>query len=100
MRIGWTFIDPGERSRGDAVAEEGRASVAIVLGLVCLFAVAGFIEGFVTPSGLPTWARVGFGCVVEAAFLAYVVILGRRAVANGETGDLVADLRGDRAITS
>ncbi|HEV2888826.1 MAG TPA: stage II sporulation protein M [Frankiaceae bacterium] len=100
LRIGWTVIDPGSRRRADAVAEEGRASVAVVLGLVCAFAVAGFIEGYVTPSGWPTWARVGFGVVVEAAFLTYVLVLGRRAVANGETGDLLAELRGDRELTS
>jgi uncharacterized membrane protein SpoIIM required for sporulation len=100
LRVGWVVIDPGERRRADALAEEGRASVAVVLGLVCAFAVAGFIEGFVTPSGWPTWARVGFGAVVEVAFLAYVVVLGRRAAARGETGDLLAELRGDRELTS
>lgn len=100
LRTGWALVDPGGRRRADAVAEEGRASVAVVLGLVCAFAVAGFIEGYVTPSGWPTWARVGFGVVVEVAFLAYVLVLGRRAAARGETGDLVAELRGDRELTS
>ncbi len=100
LRIGWTVIDPGGRRRSDAVAEEGRASVAVVLGLVCAFAVAGFIEGYVTPSGWPTWARVGFGAVVEVVFLAYVYVLGKRAAERGETGDLLAELRGDREVTS
>lgn len=100
LRIGWTVIDPGDRRRGDAVAEEGRSAVAVVLGLVAVFAVAGFIEGYVTPSGWPTWARVGFGVTIEVLFLAYVLLLGRRAAARGETGDLVGDLRGDRALTS
>ena len=99
MRIGWTVIDPGDRRRGDALAEEGRASVAVILGLVLVFAIAGFTEAFVTPSGLPTWARVGWGVALEAAFLTYVVVLGRRAVRAGETGDLLADLRGDRELT-
>jgi uncharacterized membrane protein SpoIIM required for sporulation len=100
LKVGWAVIDPGDRRRADAVAEEGRAAVAVVLGLVAVFAVAGFIEGFVTPSGWPTWARVGLGATVEVLFLAYVLLLGRRAAANGETGDLVAELRGDRALTS
>ena len=100
LRIGWTVVDPGARRRVDALAEEGRASVAVILGLVAVFAVAGFIEGYVTPSGWPTWARVGFGATVEVLFLAYVLLLGRRAVARGETGDLVAELRGDRELTS
>ena len=100
LRTGWVLVDPGDRRRADAVAEEGRSSVAVILGLVAVFAVAGFIEGYVTPSGWPTWARVGFGVVVEALFLTYVCVLGRRAAARGETGDLVAELRGDREITS
>jgi uncharacterized membrane protein SpoIIM required for sporulation len=100
LRIGWTVIDPGDRRRSDALAEEGRASVAVVLGLVMAFAVAGFTEAYVTPSGLPTWARIAWGVAIEAAFLAYVLILGRRAVAAGETGDLLGALRGDREITT
>jgi uncharacterized membrane protein SpoIIM required for sporulation len=100
MRIGWTVIDPGQRRRADALAEEGRACVAVILGLVLVFAVAGFTEAFVTPSGLPTWARIAWGVAIETAFLAYVFLLGRRAARQGETGDLLADLRGDRDITT
>lgn len=96
LRIGWTIVDPGPRSRSDALAEEGRAAVGIVVGLVGVFFVAGLIEAFVTPSGLPTWARVGVGVAAEVAFLTYVLVLGRRAAVAGETGDLIADLRGDR----
>jgi hypothetical protein len=50
--------------------------------------VSGCIEGFVTPSGLPTWARVGIGITAEAAFFAYVFVLGRQAFRGGATGDL------------
>ena len=34
LRLGWTVIDPGPRPRGRALAEEGRASVTIALGLI------------------------------------------------------------------
>ena len=37
------------------------------------------IEAFVTPSALPTWARLAIGVVAELAFLAYVFIAGRWA---------------------
>jgi len=100
LRIGWTVIDPGERRRSDALAEEGRSAVAVVLGLVAAFALAGFTEAYVTPSGWPTWARIAWGVAIEAAFLAYVLVLGRRAARRGETGDLMAALRGDREITT
>jgi uncharacterized membrane protein SpoIIM required for sporulation len=72
LRLGWAIVAPGDRSRVRALTEAGRDSVTIVLGLMLAFVVAGIIEGFVTPSPLPTWARVGVGAAVEIAFLAYL----------------------------
>jgi hypothetical protein len=69
--------------------------VVIALGLVCVLLVSGVIEAFVTPSGLPTAARIGIGALAEITFLAYVFILGRRAAQRGETGDLAATDAGD-----
>lgn len=100
LRLGWTVVAPGGRSRADALAEEGRTAVGVALGLVVVLLVSGAIEGFVTPSGLPTWARVGIGGVVELAFLAYIVVFGRRAVRAGETGDLDPAYRGDALPTA
>jgi len=88
LRLGWTVIDPGPRPRGRALAEEGRASITIALGLIVVLLVSGVIEAFVTPSPLPTWARILIGVIVEAAFLSYVIVFGRRATAAGLTGDI------------
>jgi hypothetical protein len=70
----------------------------VVLGLVVVLAVSGVIEAFVTPSGLPTWARIAVGVAAEAGFLTYVFTLGRRADLAGETGDVDAAARGDAAV--
>jgi uncharacterized membrane protein SpoIIM required for sporulation len=86
LRLGWSLIDPGDRTRAGALSEEGKRAVVIVLGTVCTLLVAGLIEGFVTGSGLPTGLRVGIGIAVEAAFLTYAVVLGRAARARGYTG--------------
>ena len=94
LRLGWTMIDPGPRRRADALAEEGRSTVVLALGLVVVLAVSGVIEAFVTPSGLPTWARITIGVAAEIVFLAYVWIVGRRAALAGETADLDEELRG------
>ena len=88
LRLGWTVIDPGPRPRGRALAEEGRASVTIALGLIVVLLVSGMIEAFVTPSSLPSWARILIGVTAEAAFLSYVIVAGRRAVAAGLTADI------------
>lgn len=86
LRLGWSIIEPGDRPRRSALAEEGRRAVVIVIGLVAVFLVAAAIEAFVTPSGLPTWTRVLVGATAEVAFLAYLVVQGRAAAAAGVTG--------------
>ncbi len=97
LRLGWSWIDPGPLPRARALAEQGRAAITVTLGLVVVLAVSGAIEAFVTPSPLPTWARIGIGGLAEAAFLGYVLHYGRRAVRAGESGDLGVGLRGDVA---
>ncbi|MBO3745059.1 stage II sporulation protein M [Streptosporangiaceae bacterium NEAU-GS5] len=88
MKVGWTVIDPGGRPRGQAVAEQGRAVVTVILGLIVVLLVSGLIEALVTPSPLPTWARIAIGVLAEAAFLTYIVVFGRRAARSGATGDI------------
>lgn len=97
LRLGWTVVDPGARSRVDALAEEGRAAVSVALGLIVVLLVSGAIEAFVTPSPVPAWARIGIGLLAEASFLGYVIVLGGRGVAAGETGDLALGRRPDSA---
>jgi uncharacterized membrane protein SpoIIM required for sporulation len=96
LRLGWAWIAPGpRRTRAQALAEEARAGVVVAIGLALVLAVTGVIEAFVTPSPLPTWARVGIGAAAFAAFHLYVLVLGRRAARAGETGDLALGLRED-----
>ncbi len=95
LRVGWAWIDPGPRSRSEALAETGRAAMAVALGLVVVLAVSGVIEGFVTGSGWPTPLRVGIGVVAEALFLLYVFGPGRTAALSGHTGDADRQATGD-----
>jgi uncharacterized membrane protein SpoIIM required for sporulation len=88
MRLGWSVIAPGNRPRGQVLAEQGRAVIAVAAGMVVVLAVAGLIEALVTPSTLPTVARIGIGVAAEIAFLAYVFHFGRKAARAGETGDI------------
>lgn len=88
LRLGWTVIDPGPHTRRTALARQGRAAIGMAIGLALILFVSGIIEGFVTPSGLPTWARIAIGIAAELAFLAYVYILGGRAARTGDVGDI------------
>lgn len=97
LRLGWTVIDPGPLARAEAVAAAGRATVGVAVGLALALSVAGTLEAFVTPSGLPGWLKIAIGIVVEALFLGYLVVFGRRAAGAGETGDIAATEQADRA---
>jgi hypothetical protein len=88
MRLGWSVVSPGDRPRGQVLAEQGRAVVSVAVGLVVVLLVSGVIESLVTPSPLPTFVRIGIGILAEAGFLAYIGFFGRRAVRAGETGDI------------
>lgn len=94
LRLGWGWIDPGRRPRGEVLAERGRAAVGIAIGLLGVLLISGAVEAFVTPSGLPTWARIAVGLVVWAAFIGYVWTYGRRAALAGEQGDIEQSERG------
>ncbi len=81
LRLGWTVISPGDRSRWTALAANGPAIGNVVIGLVLAFAVAGVIEGFVTGRPWPTSVRVGIGVLACAAFWGWTIVYGRHAMA-------------------
>lgn len=102
LRLSWAIVAPGDRTRRDALRDEGLRSVVVVMGLALCFVVAGFVEGFITPSGLPTALRVAVGVAVLAGFAVYVVLLGGRAERKGLTGLIGEDRRDElqKAISS
>jgi uncharacterized membrane protein SpoIIM required for sporulation len=100
LRIFWSWIAPGARTRAQALAEDGRALFTVAIGCAITLFVSGLIEGFVTPSSLPVWLKIAIGALALAAFLAYMLILGRRAVRAGETGDLVEFEAGSRRVVA
>jgi uncharacterized membrane protein SpoIIM required for sporulation len=100
LRIFWAWIDPGPRPRARALAEEGRALGTVAVGLLVALGVSGLVEAFVTGSTMPWPAKIAIGAVVLALFWAYTLVLGRRAVRAGETGDLAADRAGYTVATA
>lgn len=97
LRIFWAWIAPGARTRSRALASEARAMFTVVVGLAMSLFVSGIIEAFVTPSPLPVWAKISIGALALAAFLFYMLVVGRRAARAGETGDLTGfDAGADR----
>ncbi len=94
LKVFWAWLAPGPRTRGRALAEEARALFTAAIGLVGVLALSGLVEGFVTGSDLLWWVKILIGAAALAAFWVYTLVLGRRAVRAGETGDLEADRAG------
>ena len=94
LKLFWTMLVPGPRSRAAALAAEGRALITVAVGLTAALAVAGFIEAFVTPAPIAWSAKIAIGAGALALLWAYTLILGRSAVAAEATGDLEDDEAG------
>lgn len=89
LHLFWSWVAPGRRTRGEALAAEGRSLATVALGLIISLFFAGLIEGFVTGWALPWPLKIGIGAAALAAFLVYMLVIGGRAYRRGETGDLV-----------
>ncbi len=79
FRLGWALLRPGHRTRSEAMAIEGRATVEMALGTALLLVPTGLVEGFVTPRGLSLPAALTVGIVLGVAFWALVLWRGRPA---------------------
>lgn len=100
LMIFWAWIAPGARTRGQALAEDGRALITIAVGLTLSLLVSGVIEGFVTRQPWPWAIKIGIGTVALAAFLVYQWVVGGRAFRAGQTGDLDEFESGARQIVA
>lgn len=91
LSLFWAMVSPGRRTRPQALAEEGRITVIVAMGLVLVLALAGAIEGFVTPSGMPWVVKILIGTVALAAYWLYTILGGRWALRHGYSADLAEE---------
>jgi uncharacterized membrane protein SpoIIM required for sporulation len=61
LYVGEALIRPGLLSRKDALVARARLAVAVILGCVPFLVLAGIIEGFISPSGLPWLVKAAVG---------------------------------------
>jgi uncharacterized membrane protein SpoIIM required for sporulation len=97
LRLFWTMLVPGNRTRSQALAEEGRTAFGVALGLVGVLFVSGLIEGYVTGSHMPWPVKIVIGLIAFSAFWLFVFVVGRIATRDGVTGDVDEDFAEDRA---
>ncbi len=77
LGLGSALLVPGRRTRREALRERGRAFLSLVGGAVLLLIVAGLVEGFYSPSGLPAVAKFAFGGTTALLLTAYFGFAGR-----------------------
>ncbi|SDQ73857.1 Uncharacterized membrane protein SpoIIM, required for sporulation [Curtobacterium sp. UNCCL20] len=100
LMIFWSWVAPGARTRGQALAEDGRALITIAVGLTLTLLLSGIIEGTVTRQDWPWPVKIGIGTVALVAVLWYQWVLGGRAHRAGERGDLEEFERGATALVA
>ncbi|MGO1545384.1 MAG: stage II sporulation protein M [Gulosibacter sp.] len=84
----WSFVVPGNRTRMEAVGRAGRTLIIVAIGTTIFLFISGLIEGFVTRQDWPWAIKIGIGALALASYLAYSLVLGRRAYRAGHDGDL------------
>jgi uncharacterized membrane protein SpoIIM required for sporulation len=85
LRIGWALVAPGHKPRLEAVTDEARRGVEIVLGTIPWLVLAGLVEGFVTPAGLGLLVNSIVGVALGAVYWGFVLRSGRRTSASDAT---------------
>jgi uncharacterized membrane protein SpoIIM required for sporulation len=72
------IVAPGEVRRGTALKNIGGDALVIELGCMLMLVMAGFIEGFVSPSGIDYATRIGVLVVSLGLWGLYFSFAGRR----------------------
>ena len=84
LLLGYSLIDPGGRSRRQALRMRGRQAAVLVIGVVPMFLFAALVEGFLRHSELPNSARFVFA-VLTAFFWSAFFLTGSRRRARGDS---------------
>lgn len=75
--LGSALLMPGRLTRAEALMERGRAFLSLLAGAVLMLVVAGVVEGFYSPSGLPAVAKFAFGGGTAVLLALYFAFGGR-----------------------
>ena len=76
--LGSAILMPGRHTRRAALQLRGREALSLLAGVVGLLVIAGIVEGFYSPSGLPAIAKFAFGSASAALLAVYFTAAGRK----------------------
>jgi uncharacterized membrane protein SpoIIM required for sporulation len=78
MLFGTALLFPGDVPRFDNLRLRGREAAQLITGCVPLLAVAGTIEGFISPAAIPAGMKFTIAAVTGVALYSYLLLAGRR----------------------
>ncbi|MGA2033207.1 MAG: stage II sporulation protein M [Thermoguttaceae bacterium] len=76
MRMGFSLVDTGGRTRSDALRRSAQQSVPIMAAATVLFLLAAGIEAFLSPTAAPYWIKAGVAIASTVMLLFYFFVLG------------------------
>jgi uncharacterized membrane protein SpoIIM required for sporulation len=81
FKIGYSLINPGRYTKKDALKLAARESLPLIGGVVCMLAVAGIIEAFVSPMvEIPSEMKIAFSFLEGLALFLYLGFSGKKSV--------------------
>lgn len=79
LQLGWSILRPGLLTRRAALVVATRRAAYLLFGCVPLLIIAGTIEGFISPSGLPVWVKLFVAVTSGVLLSSYLLLAGREA---------------------
>ncbi|HKF23934.1 MAG TPA: stage II sporulation protein M [Candidatus Angelobacter sp.] len=81
LRIAQGMLFPGLLSRRDALAKAGGEAVRLILGTIPMLIVAGFIEGFISPSPAIRWQlKFALAAAIATILFSYLFLVAKEPV--------------------
>jgi uncharacterized membrane protein SpoIIM required for sporulation len=77
MQLGWAIARPGLLTRRAALLLAARRAALLLLGCVPILAIAGTIEGFLSPSDAPLWVKLAVSLLSGVLLYSYLLLAGR-----------------------
>lgn len=77
LLIGSALLMPGDLTRADALKTRGMEAVRLMIGVAILLAVAGTIEGFISPAPIDPRIKYSIGAITGVAMYSYLLFVGR-----------------------
>ena len=81
--FGTAVLFPGDRPRFDNLRLRGREAIQLAMGCVPLLAIAGTIEGFISPAPIPPAMKYTVSAVTGISLYAYLLLAGRGGAKQG-----------------